>query len=296
MPRQPMPFERDDSSGVVTLTLDQPERKVLVLDHEFLRRLDETLDAVGDHTGGLVVASSSRVFIAGANLQEINSLSDAELDEYLAFGASVFGRLAKMPGTTVAAVHGAVLGGGLELAMHCDVLLGLAPGPADKPYQVGLPEAGLGLCPGWGGANMLPARIDPKRAIEMTISGETTTPDAAHAAGLFENLLGSRDELLAAAKRRAAEPASRPGGAAAEPPNISWPKIKKTVESAIRSFDPDPSGVDSRAAILRCLRAGLDGGWQAGLQAERRELTQLRHTDEARKRLTAFFEKSGSKR
>src|SRR4030095_4414837 len=79
------------------------------------------------------------------------------------------------------AINGAALGGGLELAMHCDGLVAAPPpsrdGAPGKPYPVGLPEAGLGLCPGWGGTNLLPARMDAADAIRRAASGQTMTDD-----------------------------------------------------------------------------------------------------------------------
>ncbi len=169
---KPLDIETD-ANGVVTVWLEQPERPVVVLDRSLIERIDATLDLLQAEMAGFVLASRcSRVFVAGADLVEIDGLSDSELDEYLTLGQRVYGRIADLPCTTVAAVTGATLGGGLEIAMHCDELVGLEPAADAKPYLVGLPEAGLGLCPGWGGANMLPARIEAETAIELTASGK----------------------------------------------------------------------------------------------------------------------------
>ncbi|MFM8818881.1 MAG: hypothetical protein ACKOHI_13625, partial [Phycisphaerales bacterium] len=90
----------------------------------------------------------------------------------------------------MAVIHRAALGGGLELAMHCDALVGTLPGEGEKPWLVGLPEAGLCICPGWGGTQMLPARMDPKTAMVATASGApwkcTDVP-----AGLFDVVMPS---------------------------------------------------------------------------------------------------------
>src|SRR5439155_140292 len=99
-----------------------------------------------------------------------------------------------------AAINGAALGGGLELAMHCDGLMGAPPaardGQAGKPYPVGLPEAGLGLCPGWGGTNLLPARMEAGEAIRRTASGQTMMFDEAVAAGLFDRVAPAPEKLI----------------------------------------------------------------------------------------------------
>ncbi|MGD1915913.1 MAG: enoyl-CoA hydratase-related protein, partial [Phycisphaerales bacterium] len=180
-----LPVHTDDRGTpvlIVELTQDAP---VVVLNRDLLESLDATLDGLElDGVAGVVLASASeKVFVAGADLKAVRDLSDADLHEYLEFGAAVYARLHQMPVWTAAAINGAALGGGLELAMHCDGLIG-APGA--KPYPIGLPEAGLSICPGWGGTNLLPARIEPGNAIRQTAAGTPMKyPDAADA-GLFD--------------------------------------------------------------------------------------------------------------
>jgi enoyl-CoA hydratase/carnithine racemase len=150
-------------AGIYTLTLDQPGKSVVVLDKDLITKLGELLDSIPDngaHARGLILRSASeRVFVAGADLKAIHALNDADLDQYLQFGSRVFARLGQLACPTVAAINGAALGGGLELAMHCDALIAAAS-PSGKPYPVGLPEASLKICPGWGGTTLLPARIE----------------------------------------------------------------------------------------------------------------------------------------
>lgn len=291
----PLPFERDDSGetpGVVTVTLEQPGRPVVVLDYDLLKRLSATMDEIGTDMAGFVLASGSeRVFVAGANLVEIDGLTDPELDEYLAFGQNLFGRIADLPCTTVAAVNGAALGGGLEIAMHCDVLVGLRTPEGGKPYPVGLPEAGLGLCPGWGGTNLLPARIDPERAIRMTCSGKPMTSDEAADAGLLGELADDREGLLELAKTVAARPKAGPG-----PRSIAQDDVGSGVRSALNRIRAELPDTKATAAIIECIEAGLGQGWRAALDCERRNLVSIRHTPEAKEALQAFFEKGKSGR
>ncbi len=211
MTATPFAFETDQTgplAGVYVTRLEQPGRPVVVLDEALIQRLDATISALPRNCRGLVVASASeRVFIAGADLKAISELDDAALDRYLAYGQRVFGRLSQLPFPTAAAINGAVLGGGLELAMHCDALIGAPPpagadGAPGRPYPVGLPEAGLSICPGWGGTNLLPARIDPSTAITGTATGTPTNLfDQAAAAGLFDALCPTAASLLETAKR-----------------------------------------------------------------------------------------------
>src|SRR5882724_3304833 len=190
----PLPIKVDESgpfAGVVTVILEQPGKPVVVLDLELIQRLEAALNNVPRTAAGMVLASASeRVFVAGADLKSIMELDDAALEKYLAYGSKVFGMISDLPCPTAAAINGAALGGGLELAMHCDGLIGAPPplkdGQPGRPYPVGLPEAGLCICPGWGGTNLLPARIDPADAIRQTASGTPMMFDQAKNAGIFD--------------------------------------------------------------------------------------------------------------
>lgn len=287
-----------DSAGpagdVVTLYLDDPDKPVTVLDRAMIARLDDALDEIGPAPAGLVLATShGRVYVAGADLREINDLSDPELDDYLSEGQRVFGRIAALPCCTVAAVNGAALGGGLELALHCDVLLGLLPADEAKPYRVGLPEASLGLCPGWGGTNTLPARIEPGLAINSVASGSTFTAFEAKELGLLEALLPAREELLAEAQRRAKGPKPR-SGRAGEPVNISAPDIAPRVRTAFERVQSDLPNADAAHAVAECVKAGLANGWPEALKHERTSLISLRKTETAKARIKAFFDRTTS--
>lgn len=297
-----LPFHRDDSgpaAGVVTLHLEQEGKPVVVLNRAFLERLDRTLDAIGQPEGGFVLASNApRAFVAGADLAEIDALNDEQLDEYLRLGSRVYGRIAAFRCHTVAAINGATLGGGLELAMHCDTLIAAMPkGAPDKParpYPVGLPECGLHICPGWGGTAMLPARMDPAQAILATAKGQPMTVIEAREAGLISQLLDNPDDLLPLAKERAARGA--PDTALKrkhhEPRNISMEDRAPDVRSALKRVMPDLPDTQAARAVVECVEAGLAGGWERALATERANLIRLRHTPEARKAIEAFFARS----
>jgi enoyl-CoA hydratase/carnithine racemase len=297
-----LPFTRVDSgphAGIVTVALDQPGKPVVVLDLELIQRLEATLRAVPAGTSGLVLASASeRVFVAGADLNAIMAASDSELAKYLAFASRVFQMLADFPFPTVAAINGAALGGGLELAMHCD---GLVACPAAKPYPVGLPEAGLSICPGWGGTNLLPARIDPARAIRMTAEGKPMTYDEAVSAGLFDAVAPDAASLRSAAMdlivtlrgAGARSPVQRRDGSPWR--WIGRPEVAAGVMKALDSTRHDLPKNDAATAVANAVEAGLTRGWNAALEVEQRELVRLRHSAPAKAALEAFFARSAKK-
>lgn len=262
-------------------------RPVVVLDGDLIERLDTTLSAIPSDAKGLVLASDApRAFVAGADLKSILAMSDADLDTYLTRGQSVFGRLCDLPMPTAAAIHGATLGGGFELAAHCDLLVGC---PAAKPYAVGLPEAALGLCPGWGGTNLLAARLDPAHALSLTASGKTLSVDEARAAGVFDAWTDEPASLIDVAARALASMST--------PARHGMPsrwigadeKTRSAVDEAIEHLDVSTKPA---AAVAACVRAGLRDGWHEALSEERQRLVALRHTDEAKAAIEAFFAKS----
>jgi enoyl-CoA hydratase/carnithine racemase len=284
-------------AGVVTVRLEQPGKPVVVLDQELIQRMEATFRAVPRDARGLVLASASdRVFVAGADLKAISEWDDAALSKYLEYAAGVYGLLPRMPFPTAAAINGAALGGGLELAMHCDGLIAAPPPPRDgqpgRPYPIGLPEAGLGLCPGWGGTNMLPARMDPAEAIRRTATGQTMTNEEAAAAGLFDRVAPSADRLMETAMAWVCE--QRQGGRERDGAPRKWigrPDRAASVLAAVGAVEDDLEKTEQEAATLKAIEAGLSRGWEAALDVERRELTRLRHTANAKDKLAAFFAK-----
>ncbi|MDQ7014019.1 MAG: enoyl-CoA hydratase/isomerase family protein [Planctomycetota bacterium] len=283
--------------GICTIRLDQPGRPVVVLDEPLIRRLDATLDALPAGCTGLVLASASpKVFVAGADLKTIVELDDEPLDRYLAFGQRVFGKLSQLPFPTAAAINGAALGGGLEVAMHCDALVA-APAAGGKPYPVGLPEAGLSICPGWGGTNLLPARIEPGEAVRRTATGKPMKFDQAREAGMFDAVADSPDDLLDEARRWVAA-RIKAGAVVRDGAPSRWIGRSACAAACLRAFDTvrgELPATEAAAAVADAVNAGLTEGWQAALDCERRHLVRLRRTPDGAAAIQTFFERSAAK-
>src|SRR5205823_14362390 len=105
-------------------------------------------------TKGLIINSAKRaIFIAGADLKMLGEdASTDEVRQLIELGQSVMNRLAALPFPTVAAIHGAAVGGGYELCLACDYRVA----STDRATKIGLPETQLGLVPAWGGSTRLP--------------------------------------------------------------------------------------------------------------------------------------------
>jgi len=287
-----LPYEVD-SSGVITMKLAHDATTVVVLSRALLESINATLDEmsekVPDPAGFVLASGSSRVFVAGADLKEITGLTDDELLDYLAFGSKVYSRISSLPCTSVAAINGACLGGGLEIAMHCDILIGAK---GEKPFPIGLPEAGLGICPGWGGTNMLPARMDSEKAALMTAKGEPITSVEAHQEGLLSELV-EPGNLLERARELARKPKVVPMSKAAVTPRcIANEDVKPHVRATLNFIGNDLPDSEAARSVVSCMEKGLVSGWDAALDMERHELTRLRHTDDAKKAIEAFFAKT----
>jgi len=289
-----------DADRLATITIEPNHGPMVILDHALIQRLEATIIALRpQNPAGLVLASGSpRVFIAGADLKSIDAMTTTELEHYLAYGQRVFGLLCTLACPTAAAINGAALGGGLELAMHCDGLIAAPPAPGRdgtiKPYPVGLPEAGLSICPGWGGTNLLPARMEPREAMERTCEGRTLTFDQAVVAGLFDEVAPGQAELLGTAKawlkRRADVVGRRRDGLPLRWLGRDGPR--NAAHAALVELLPTRMAADPGRACLLAVRAGLEHGWGAALVVERTELNRLRHEPAGKAAISAFLSKS----
>ncbi len=289
-----------DGTKVVTITLEPNVGPMVVLDLPLIQRLELSLKSLPPGPTGLILASGSdRVFVAGADLKSIDAMSKDELERYLAYGQQVFGMICALPCPTVAAINGAALGGGLELAMHCDGLVA-APAPVrdgqpGKPYPIGLPEAGLSICPGWGGTNLMPARIrDAADAISRTCAGKTMNIEEAAACGLIDRMAESPAALLGAAKSWLVDNRNAPGRRRDGRP-LRWigrDSCRNTVTQAYSALQAELSKADPAAACMKAIGAGLETGWPAALEIERKELNRLRNTAAGKAAIRAFLDKS----
>lgn len=297
MPEPLLPIRTIDAgeAGTITVvTLEQGDRPVVVLDETLMDRLDRTLAALPQNPDGFILESAApRAFVAGADLKAIMAMDDPALHRYLKYGASIFQRISDLPYPTVAVIHAACLGGGLELAMHCDGLIGFID-PEAKAFPIGLPEAGLKICPGWGGTNLLPARIDAKTAIVATATGTPFNARSAAELGLFDATVTTSEELIPTAIRWIGE---QRGHTDRGTPmhwigeDAHFAASERGLEAARRELSETPEG----DAVLAAVATGLREGWPAALQKERDELVRLRHTPAAREAIESFFARSAKK-
>ncbi len=208
--------------GVAWLVFDAPGKRVNTLSQALLGWFDEQLTGLASEPlRGLVLRSGKPdTFVAGADVEEIAQLSDgsaagrAAARELLRRGHALFSRVAELPFPTVAAIHGACLGGGLELALCCDWRLA----SEHEKTRLGLPEVELGIIPGLGGTQRLPRLIGVAAALELILTARQVPASRARKLGLVDEtcapaILGRvAVALLARGKRGRPRPRGGWGG------------------------------------------------------------------------------------
>jgi 3-hydroxyacyl-CoA dehydrogenase/enoyl-CoA hydratase/3-hydroxybutyryl-CoA epimerase len=202
-------IERDGDLAV--LWFDLPGEKVnkfsTTVMTEFASVVDE-LERAKDIKRVIVASGKPAIFIAGADVSEFSKATSAEqAREYTRFGQQTIHRFSKLPQVTVAAINGAALGGGCELAISCDYRV-----MSDSPKaQIGLPETKLGIYPAWGGTTKLPRLIGLPAALDIILNGKTVDGKRAKRMGLVDDVVPA-PILLDVARQFAAKPKRRGSG------------------------------------------------------------------------------------
>jgi 3-hydroxyacyl-CoA dehydrogenase/enoyl-CoA hydratase/3-hydroxybutyryl-CoA epimerase len=174
-----------DAEGIAWVVFDDPESKVNVFGTEQMQQLDAVLDELYKRKPKAAVFISAKpgIFIAGADINELQRIHDASLGADLSrAGHRIFGKIERLGVPTVAAIDGACLGGGCELALACQYRVA-ADGPKT---QIGLPETQLGIIPGWGGSQRLPRLIGLGAALDIICAGKSVNADKARRIGLVD--------------------------------------------------------------------------------------------------------------
>tara|TARA_R110002049_G_scaffold5422_3_gene37579 strand:+ start:7714 stop:8484 length:771 start_codon:yes stop_codon:yes gene_type:complete len=151
-------------------------------DIDFMKLLAQKIDEAVSNEKIKIIAIKSNIpkfFCAGADIKTFQKNSIAENKNMVAYANLVAKKLYEIPKITIALINGHTLGGGLELALACDIRLA-----SDGDYKIGMSEINLGLMPGNGGTQRLIRRINLSRALEFLLSGDSITPDQAFDIGL----------------------------------------------------------------------------------------------------------------
>jgi enoyl-CoA hydratase/carnithine racemase len=240
--------------GVGTITLDRPPANSY--EAGFIDELGEAVEAAAaddDAKVVLVRSASERFFSAGADIKAFHENTVEANMAMIRASHRVLASIARIPKIFVAEIGGHALGGGLEIALACDLRLG-----ADGDYRLGTPEVTLGVLPGNGGTQRLPRLISPSLALDLMVTGRTVTPQEAHGCGIL-------DRLFPAAELH-----------------------ERTIEYAVALAAGATKAIGN---IKLAVHEGLALGLQRGLEREQELVEELFRSDDAQEGIAAFGEK-----
>ncbi|BBD71704.1 crotonase [Sulfodiicoccus acidiphilus] len=240
---------------VYVLLLNRPD-KLNTINLLMLEELSKALQELSslDELRVLVIRGNGRAFCAGADVSEFIKLTPSTALNFSRKGKEVLKYLAHFPRPTLAAINGYALGGGLELALNCDLRF------ASSAALLGLPEINLGIFPGFGGTVKLPKIIGKAKALEMMYTGDRISAEEALRVGLVNRVIPSEkfdEEVMTFANRLA----------------LKSPAILKLLKTAVISSLDSPEEVGSPIESLAWALTFTTDDQKEGIKAflEKRE-------------------------
>lgn len=285
--------------GVAWLYMDDPAKKVNTVSSRVMDGFEALLDRVeAEKPRGLILASGKPDnFVAGADIEELQGLSEpAAVRAMLQRGHQLCQRIHGLPFPTVAAIHGACLGGGLELALACD----LRVATEHPKTKLGLPEVQLGLFPGLGGTQRLPRLIGVASALPLILTGSQVDARKARRLGIVDDTCHPAD-LRTAALRLVDKGKTRGRGAPrqsfaqkAQNALASWPVAKSVVYSKAREGVMAKTGGHYPAPLkaLEVIEEGMGLPLDKALELEAKVFSELVVSPEAKSLMGIFFMKN----
>ncbi len=283
-----------DSRGIITVSLDVPDRPMNVLTSEVLSELDQIIhDLENSDNVKLVLFQSNKEsgFLSGADVEALQNFATTnEAMRAIETGQTLFQRIEWLPMPTVAVIHGPCLGGGLELALACNYRIARD----NSSTKIGLPEIKLGLIPGWGGTQRLPKKVGLSNALSMILTGKHLSAHQAYRMGLIHRSLSPEhwqlgiqdfvDDVLAG---RAEDPHRR---------RPLWQRMlestgigqRMVLRMTSRTIAKKTKHYPALSSALKAVRTGLRPG-PDGYLAERDEFSSLLATPTCRHLIGLFF-------
>ncbi len=246
------------ADGVATITMQDPPANTYT--HEMMRQMDEAiLKARFDEEVHAVVVrgAGDRFFCAGANIGMLKESDPYFKYNFCLHANETLNRLEQTPMLVIAALNGHTVGGGLEIAMACDLRIA-----RKGSGKIGLPEVNLGVLPGTGGTQRLARLIGRSKAIELMAEGRTIGFEQAKDLGLVNRIVEGTDE-----------------------------EFTEDVMDYARSFTPPEKASMAVGAIKRAVTSGVEAGFGEGLALERELQQQLFKSADAQEGLAAYLEK-----
>mgnify|MGYP001167788819 CR=1 FL=1 len=331
---------------IAFLSLGTPEESAVALTLDRIESLENVLNTLekevisGTIVGAVISGPNPRMFCAGADLKLLHLIQEGnipaiqqqllpakhitvqerelletlsienlvELGEQLSLrGKRIFGRIRSLPVRTVAAVSGTCLGGGLELAMHCDYIIAAKPGSIfSEEYvktELGFPEPLLGILEGWGGTELTVRRIGLPAALRFTMQGKSLAPGFAKKLGVIDEVVPAKDLLIhaEAIARGQVTPRRRLPlgdrfltfttlGRKLVRDGLSLPfagKLIPGVKDSLKNFPIE--NYPAPHAIVEVTLHGLNAGFQAGSQLSSKRFGELMTSSSSKAMVHSLF-------
>jgi enoyl-CoA hydratase len=238
----------EKSEGTATITINRPEVRNALNEETILEILSRLEDAKGDETIRVIVVTGAgdRAFSAGADIKMIKDMDSPKARDVTRLGHKLCDEIEELGKPVIAAINGYALGGGLELAMACDIRI------ASENARLGQPEIKLGLIPGWGGTQRLPRFVGKGVAKEMIFTGKDIDAKTAERMGLV-NAVVPPDQLRSVVRELAKEIADKP------PISIKLAKelINSSLETSLRVGETREAEAFGIAASTEDFREGV---------------------------------------
>ena len=288
---------KKDEQGILTVIMDMPGQSVNTMNKQFdveLEKLAATLTKEADSIKGMIIASAKTTFFAGGDLHEILELQKGEEEAYFrrleAIKANM--RTIEMLGKPiVAAINGAALGGGYELALMCHYRVALN----NPKTRIGLPEATLGLLPGGGGVTRLVRMFGVEKALPYLTEGTTLPVGKALEEGFIDLVVDTDEEMMAAARdwilahEESVQPwdvkgYKIPGGEGRDPQVLQTVMMAPAViKKKTRGLYPAPE------VILATVAEGACVDFETASRIESRNLAKLAVSPVAKNLISTYF-------
>ncbi len=273
-----------EDDGIAIVTIDNPP--VNTIDARVRAALNERLDELEGYAGlrGVLLRCAGKTFCSGADIGEFHGPpKEAEYRD-------LFNRLEHLAVPVVCAVHGTVLGGGLELALACHYRVA-APGT-----RCGLPEVTLGIIPGAGGTQRLPRLIGVQQTLELILGARPVTAEQGKEMGFLDAVLDEPFEGAAldwAKDLVAAGKPPRPTGANEVDPATATPEILDRLRGLAKKRYPNQS---APMTAIEAVSAAAELPLQEGLLLEDKLVNEAKQTTESRAAVHVFFAERESRR
>lgn len=242
---------------IAVITIDNQPLNILT--KQLLEELNEVIDAVNEMSDCRAVilrAIGEKSFVAGADILQFPNLSEEAGFALVEAGKAVFERIATFPAPVICAINGLALGGGLELAIACDIRI------AEEHAKFALPETGLGIIPGYSGTQRLTRLVGLGKAKEIVFTGEMYSAQDALDIGLVEQVVAKGESFNAA--RIMAEKIASKGP-------IAIAKAKVAINAGFEMSLQEAHYLESKSFSELCSTKDMQEGVQAFIEKRKPE-------------------------